>query len=81
MMRRGLEVVGHFMLLTLCTFSMRCVVIECLIGKDTKKGWIDGPQSRHLALYAGSLGGSEHLQKRASVCTSIAMSSNYHYNL
>jgi hypothetical protein len=44
MMRRGLEVVSHFMLLTLCTFSMRYVVIECLISKDTKKGWIDRPQ-------------------------------------
>jgi hypothetical protein len=38
MMRRGLEVVSHFMLLTLGTFSMRCIVIECLISKDTKKG-------------------------------------------
>jgi hypothetical protein len=44
MMRRGLEVVGHFMLLTLGTFSIRCVVIKCLISKDTKKGWIDGLQ-------------------------------------
>jgi hypothetical protein len=44
MMRRGLEVVSHFMLLTLCTFSIRYIMIKCLISKDTKKGWIDRPQ-------------------------------------
>jgi hypothetical protein len=36
--RRGLEVISYFMLLTLCTFSIRCIVIEYLISKDTKKG-------------------------------------------
>jgi len=41
----------------------------------------DGPQLWHLALYAGSLSSSEHLQKRVSVCTSIAMLSNHHFNL
>jgi hypothetical protein len=38
MIRRGLEVVSYFMLLTLYTFSMHCVVIKYPISKNTKKG-------------------------------------------